>query len=127
MVNSGNLRPLSPRHHKFTLQPSSRPQHLADYHNNSSTHPHFSISLYIKIIPHQKLSSSEFILQVDRCKFFNNRNTTSRPNPWPKLTTSALVVISNVSLKSLELHGRAQHSLELFFITIAPVINFSLL
>ena len=35
--------------------------------------------------------------------------------------------ISNVSLKSRKLHGQAQHSLELFFITIAPVINFSLL
>ena len=30
-----------------------------------------------------------------------------------------------MSLKSLELHGRAQHSLELFIITIAPVIKFS--
>ena len=76
MVNSGKLRTLSPRHHKFTLQPSSRPQHLADYRKNSSTHPHFSIDLYNQISLHKKLSPSGFILQVDRCKFFNNRMTT---------------------------------------------------
>ena len=53
----------------------------------------------------------------------HNKSTKS----LSKVDNIALVVISNVSLKSLKLHGEAQHSLELFFITIAPVINFSLL
>ena len=85
---------------------------------NRSIHPNHPSPKIITV----RIYPPSWLLQIFQ-QSEHNKSTKS----LAKVDNIALVVISNVSFKSLKLHARTPHSLELLSITILTMENFSLL